>query len=388
MLAYIAWDANPEIFSLGPLTIRWYGLLFALGFLLGQQVLIRLYKAEGKPESDVEVLTVYMVVSTIIGARLGHMLFYQPEVFWQDPVEILYIWKGGLASHGAGIAIFIALYIYVNYGVAFFDKGKFLRIWKRLKPGQTYLWITDRMVITVALAGCCIRFGNLMNSEIIGKPSDAPWAFVFAFPESSKPLVLRQNQQIISNIQVSTIGSDTLIDRIPRVKVSIETTFLASQTNETIAQEFVETALPDTLRRYSRVQGNSSVELLTIPHPSAVKKEGGVLKVSIEGYGKTRHPAQLYESISCFILFFFLYWYWSRRKAQTPEGSLTGLFMMVIFTLRFFYEFLKEPQVDFENSLIADIGLNVGQLLSIPAVAFGIFLWLYSRRGTKASVKA
>lgn len=266
MLSYIHWNASPEIFSLGPITVRWYGLLFATGFLLGQQVLIRMFKAEGKPEQDVETLTIYMVLSTIIGARLGHCLFYQPDYYLAHPIEILKIWEGGLASHGAGIAIFIALYFYA-----------------RKKPDQSYLWVTDRMAVTVALAGCCIRLGNLMNSEIIGKQADVPWAFIF---ES--------------------------VDMLPR------------------------------------------------------------------------HPAQLYEAISCFFLFFFLYWFWKRRKALTPEGSITGLFMIIVFTLRFFYEFLKEPQVDFE----ATMALNMGQLLSIPAVTFGVILLLYSRKSGKKLASA
>jgi prolipoprotein diacylglyceryl transferase len=288
MLASIHWNADPEIFTLGPLTVRWYGLLFALGFLLGQQLLIRMFRGEGKPESDVEVLTFYMVLSTIIGARLGHMLFYDFKDLLADPLSVFRVWEGGLASHGAGVGIFIALYLYAHYGIAFFHEGKLLHVWKRRKPGQSYLWVTDRIAVTVALAGCCIRLGNLMNSEIIGKQTDVPWAFIFE-----------------------------KVDLVPR------------------------------------------------------------------------HPAQLYEAVTCIILLFILYAYWKRRKEHTPEGSITGLFMIYIFTLRFFYEFLKEPQVDFENGLIQQIGLNMGQILSIPAVAFGIFLWVYSHRQARpANVKA
>ncbi|MBD0257734.1 MAG: prolipoprotein diacylglyceryl transferase, partial [Cytophagales bacterium] len=158
-LQYITWDVSPEILDTEYFSIRWYGLLFALGFLLGQQILIYIFKKEGKPASDVEVLTVYMVLSTIIGARLGHCLFYEPEYYLSNPLKILKIWEGGLASHGATIGILFALWLYA-----------------RKKKDQSYLWVVDRIVITVALAGGLIRLGNLMNSEIIGKPTDVPWA--------------------------------------------------------------------------------------------------------------------------------------------------------------------------------------------------------------------
>jgi phosphatidylglycerol:prolipoprotein diacylglycerol transferase len=112
VLAYLIWNADPEIFSItlgqSHVTLRWYGLLFALGFVISQQILYYIYRKEGKPESDVDVLTVYMVVATIIGARLGHVLFYEPDLYLSDPVRILRVWEGGLASHGAAIAILIA----------------------------------------------------------------------------------------------------------------------------------------------------------------------------------------------------------------------------------------------------------------------------------------
>lgn len=260
-LQYIIWDVSPEILDTEYFSIRWYGLLFALGFLIGQQVMIHIFKKEGKPESDVETLTVYMVLSTVISARLGHCLFYEPEYYLSNPIKILKIWEGGLASHGATIGILFALWLYA-----------------RKKKDQSYLWIVDRIVITVALAGGLIRMGNLMNSEIIGKPADVPWAFVF-----------------------------TAVDQQPR------------------------------------------------------------------------HPAQLYEALSCFVLFFFLFWYWKRKKEKTPEGSLLGIFLIYIFGLRFFYEFVKENQVAFEDELV----LNMGQWLSIPAVIGGIFVLLIANRNAR-----
>jgi phosphatidylglycerol---prolipoprotein diacylglyceryl transferase len=268
MISSIIWDPNPEIFSIGSFSIRWYGLLFALGFVLSHRVLSYIFVKEGKPESDVDTLTVYMVVATVLGARLGHFLFYDPGQFMRNPLEIVIPPYAGLASHGAAIGIFVALYLY-----------------SRRKKDQSYLWIIDRMVIVVALTGCCIRLGNLMNSEIVGKATNLPWGFVFKYNE----------------------------------------------------------------------------EFSQVP----------------------RHPAQLYEAIYCLLLFGFLFWMWSRKKALTPEGSLGGLFMIILFTLRFLDEFLKENQEDFESDLIAQFGLNMGQILSIPAVLVGIILLVVAYRRQK-----
>src|SRR5690606_12203219 len=99
-LIYIPWDFDPELFSIGPLSLRWYGILFALGFLISQQVLYAIFKKEGKPVQDVDTLTLYMVIATIVGARLGHVFFYEPQRYLEDPMKIFRIWEGGLASHG------------------------------------------------------------------------------------------------------------------------------------------------------------------------------------------------------------------------------------------------------------------------------------------------
>ena len=162
MLAYINWNISPEIFSLSFLTLRWYGLLFAAGFVVGYRIMEWIFKLENINIKLLDSLTMTMVFSTVIGARLGHCLFYQPEYYLTHPIDILKVWEGGLASHGAGIGIIIGLLIFV----------------KRF-PQIKYLWILDRIVLTIALAGFFIRMGNLMNSEIYGLPTSVPWAFVF-----------------------------------------------------------------------------------------------------------------------------------------------------------------------------------------------------------------
>lgn len=172
MLSYIHWNVEPTIFHLGPFELfgfaigplapRWYGLLFALGFLVGFYLMRRVFMREGKPEKDLDILLLYLLGGTIIGARLGHVLFYNPGYYLLNPGKIIAIWEGGLASHGGLIGILIAIWLYT-----------------RNRVGQSYLWLLDRLAPAVALTGCLIRLGNLFNSEILGVPADVPWAFVF-----------------------------------------------------------------------------------------------------------------------------------------------------------------------------------------------------------------
>jgi phosphatidylglycerol:prolipoprotein diacylglycerol transferase len=163
-LSYITWTADPILAHIGPLTLRWYGLLFMSGFVFGTFILSHIYKSEGVRPAWVDVITIYMLVGTILGARLGHVLFYDPAYYLTSEhfLEIFKIWEGGLASHGATLGILLATYLFAR-------NNKF-----------DYLWVLDRIVIVVALGGCMIRLGNLMNSEIIGRVTDVPWAFKFA----------------------------------------------------------------------------------------------------------------------------------------------------------------------------------------------------------------
>lgn len=161
IVSFITWNVSPEIFQLGPFSIRWYGVLFALAFIVSYQVVLWMYKRENKPESDVEQLTIYMILGTVIGARLGHCLFYNPEYYLSNPLEIIMVWKGGLASHGAAIGILTAVYLYSR------------------KKKENYIDMLDKLAVVVALSGCFIRLGNLFNSEIIGKPTEVAWAFIF-----------------------------------------------------------------------------------------------------------------------------------------------------------------------------------------------------------------
>lgn len=160
-LQIIPWDVNPEIFRIGSFAVRWYGLLFASSFLIGYFILIRIFRNENLSDALLDKLTMYMALGVIIGARLGHCLIYEPEYYLANPVEILKVWKGGLASHGGAAGILIAVGIFAY------------------KEKKGYFWTLDRVAIVVALAGFFIRMGNLMNSEIYGVETTLPWGFVF-----------------------------------------------------------------------------------------------------------------------------------------------------------------------------------------------------------------
>lgn len=162
MLEAIYWNADPVLFSLGPLSVRWYGLAFAVGFIIGYDIVARMFRHEGAPERWLGILLAYTVIATVVGARLGHVFFYEWPYYSQHPGEIFKIWEGGLASHGGTIANIIALFIFS----ACVSK----------KPAS---WVFDKMVIPIALVGGLIRLGNLMNSEIYGAYTDLPWGFVF-----------------------------------------------------------------------------------------------------------------------------------------------------------------------------------------------------------------
>ena len=263
ILSTIYWNCSPDLINLGPITIRWYGMIFALGFFLGYLIMRRIFLRENKPENDLGTLLLYIMGGTLIGARLGHCFFYEPAYYLSRPGEIIQIWQGGLASHGGAIGIMIAIYLY-----------------SRRRPGQSFLWILDRIVIPVALAGALIRVGNLFNSEIIGTPSGLPWAFVF--PRAT--------------------GGDLLL----------------------------------------------------------------------------RHPAMLYEAVAYFLIFIFLLLVYKNQGERVPPGELLGLFLITVFTSRFFIEFVKMRQAAYQLT----IPLNIGQLLSIPAIIAGVILLIRSRTRT------
>lgn len=258
MLLEIIWDVDPELID-GWRTPNKYGLLFVTGLILGYWVISKIFKKEGISEKHLDKLLLYTVIATVVGARLGHVFFYDWAYYKNHLAEIPQVWKGGLASHGAAIAILLTLWYYSKKIVQ--------------KP---MFWILDRIVISIILAGCFIRLGNLMNSEIVGIPTDLPWAFSFTH---------YYNEQIHA------------FDPTPR------------------------------------------------------------------------HPAQLYESISYLIIFIILYRMYWKTKAKDKPGLIFGMFLALVFGMRFIIEFVKVGQTERDY---VDV-LSTGQMLSIPFVLAGLF---------------
>jgi phosphatidylglycerol---prolipoprotein diacylglyceryl transferase len=268
VINYITWNVSPEIFSIGTWAIRWYGLLFASSFFFGYLILVKVFTKEKIAIKLLDELTTYMIIGTVLGARLGHCLFYEPSYYLQHPLKILMVWEGGLASHGAAIGIILTIII-------------FSRVRK-----FSFLWVMDRVVIVVALSGFLIRTGNLMNSEIFGIPTTLPWGFFF-------------------------------------------------------------------------LRASNPAEALD-----------------------PRHPTQLYEGLSYLMIFFFLWRLYYLKDGKPAQGFIFGVFLTLVFGMRFLIEFIKEPQVGFEQSMV----LNMGQLLSIPLILAGILLILYSKKKLPGSL--
>lgn len=259
----INWNVDPELFRIGSFAVRWYGLLFVSGFVLGYWMFTKFFERENVDKGILDPLLYTLLLGTLVGARLGHCIFYQPDYYfgsWDGFLEIFQVWKGGLASHGGTIVLF------------------FCMIWFARKYGPKnnfdFVWILDHLCIAVAFAATFIRLGNLFNSEIYGDVTSLPWGFVF-------------------------------------------------------------------------------------------ERRGEV---------EPKHPTQLYEALSYFLLGLFLLWLYVKKLDKVYRGTFIGIFFIVCFGMRFIIEFIKEPQVEFEETML----LDMGQILSIPFIILGIGFLVYA----------
>jgi prolipoprotein diacylglyceryltransferase len=312
--------------------------------------MVYFFKKEGKNPALVDQLTIYMVLATIIGARLGHVLFYEPEKYLGNPLNILKIWEGGLASHGAAISIPIALWLYC-----------------KRNQGLRYLWVVDRIVIVVALTGVLIRMGNLMNSEIGGKDTNSDTGIVYA----------RDTEEILSTLRVpiESIEAYKPTDRDAEINGTgiVPVNFDVVITKGNYTKESLESILSQDIK-YALTQFNSSKEFLAEPLNTPlqleVKEQATNYLVTVKTLGRVKYPTQIFEASGYFLIFLLLLSLWMKYKSKLPDGLLFGLFFILVFGTRFFWEFFKEVQVDFEQSM----QLNMGQLLSIPLVTIGLVM--------------
>jgi len=271
LLNFITWRVDPVAFTIPgiDLEIRWYGIAFVIGFYIGWLIVQRIWKNENLNEEWMDKLFFYVIIATVIGARLGHILFYDPMSYLRDPIKILAFREGGLASHGGTLGIVIAIWIYS----------------KRVTH-KSMLWTFDRLVVPVGFVAALIRLGNLMNHEIYGHATNVPWAFRF-----------------IENLH-------------------------------------------------------------SVHH--------GMAPI----FSDPSHPTQLYEAFFYILTACVCLWMYWKRKDYKYEGLIFGVFLIGIFLSRFFVEFWKNNQEQFEEGMF----LNMGQLLSIPFILAGIW---FAYRGLK-----
>ncbi len=262
----ILWNPDKDLFTIGSFSLHWYGVLWVIGLLSGYMVMYRLYRQQNIDLAKLEPLFYYCFIGILLGARLGHCLLYEPSYFLSHPVEMFLPvketesgWRctgySGLASHGGTLGLMIALWLYVR------------------RTRLNLMRVLDNIAIATPITACCIRLGNLMNSEIVGKPTDSPIGFIFA------------------------------------------------NNHETFA----------------------------------------------------RYPAQLFEAIAYLLIFFIGLWLYRRYKQRVGTGYFFGWCLTSIFTFRLVVEFLKEVQETWEVSMVSAIGLNQGQMLSLPFIILGFY---------------
>ena len=355
------WDFSPTIFSLLGREVRWYGLLFALGFWLGNIILHYMYRREGRDRASLDQLPVYVILATVIGARLGHVFFYDPSYYLAHPLKILYIWEGGLASHGAAIGIFVAVIGYcIRYRVS-------------------CLMLLDRLIVVAALASACIRLGNFANSEIYGHPTSSRYGVVFVTQGVSQYLAQALGTEPEISAPAHTKGRDSL-DKEP-----LELRLRYNGTDSLRLLKFLKPRLQrvfasDYLRAHLRIADKHSNYLQI-----STEKARNEMEVRVALWGVARHPTQLYEAAFYLLLFLFsfLCWRWKLRRA-TPDGVLFSLSWMALWIFRYCIEFLKERQEEFEHEL----SMNMGQMLSLPFICAAGLLLLYIYRRSRTDLIA
>ena len=300
------WNPNQVLLDLHFIQIRYYSLMFVIAFSLGFYITKKIFLAENKPLEKLDTLVIYVAIATLLGARLGHVFFYDWDYFKVHPLEIILPFRfspsfevtgfAGLASHGAAVGIIIAMLLYI-----------------RKYPDMKLSWVLDRIVIAITIGGMFVRFGNFMNSEIVGKVVDKSFPFAVKFLQSG---------DFSAGEAMQLTGENT-----------------PQKAFEVIAHN------PQFVEIYNQ-----------IPY---------------------RHPAQLYEAVGYFLLFWLLYYlYWKTNKKDQPY-FIFGVFLIALWTIRFLVEYVKDSQGGIENTLGV---FSTGQWLSIPFILAGVFLLFFKRK--------
>lgn len=353
-LLTITWDVGKGI-PIGSFVLRYYQLLFASGFVLGYFIMRGFLRREGHPDELLDKLLTYMVIATIIGARLGHVFFYQWDYYSQHLDEILKVWEGGLASHGAAIAIIIGMYIF-----------------SKRESKKSTLWILDKVVVTVALAGCLIRMGNFFNSEIYGNKANSSIQTVYT--DLPRQALLRYWDEQLVKVSFVASEQELVTDSLVYPAYTMELQFAPGLDQEQVA------LLVNRQMSYLNGFGDDDKNIFVPLTDGEVKMDvsgtiASGLTARFEAYGIPRYPTQLIEALGYLLIFIILYQMYM-RQAWHREGLLFGSFLILIFGFRFVVEFLKVVQVDAERGM----NFNLGQSLSIPLVVAGLYFVIRAMR--------
>lgn len=355
------WDPDLFIFESSFFSLRWYSVLFAIGFVIGRFIVVRSYKLENGYDLTVDLQMVYMVIGILMGSRIGHILFYEPSLLNKNFFELFFFWQSGLASHGAAVGIILSMGFYSYY---IHKEGFFFRLKDRLRRGYNYYQVMDRMIIAVALGCSLIRIGNFINSEIIGKPTERNYGVIFTKPVENQ---IKNQLPFVKEVTFTETGQFQKEGR-PILKTSIifkNELYMESRIRKSIKKSlgFI---LPVNTHVGSHVINplGSKVEHSFVRTPNS-------FELHLETVGIYRHPSQIYEAITYGFIWLLIYFIYNKHRKKLRPGSLFGLFLITIFPARFLLEFFKENQVAFENNLY----LNMGQFLSIPLFLYGIYVF-------------
>ena len=367
------WDPDTYLYEGDLFSIRWYSVLFALGFIIGRFLVVGAYKREKKYDTTVDLQMLYMVFGILIGSRIGHVIFYEPEILSRGVQELFFFWKGGLASHGAAIGILSGMALY-SYKIVFKDFK--IHIKDRLRRGYNYLQVMDRMIIAVAIGCALIRMGNFFNSETIGLQTQSNYGVLVVNPAEDR---IKDQLPFVNNVSFEETGEFYKVGQ-PYLNTKI---FFD---NEQYKEERIKNSVEKTLSYIlpDKVFTNSSV---FNPNQGKVKhqfkRSESQFYLELSSVGVYRHPAQLYESLNYFLIGIIMFLILKKYKIKLRHGSLLAFFFITAFAGRFILEYFKENQVKnelFQLNNILGISLNLGQLLSIPFVVCGIYFFI---RNTK-----
>ena len=355
------WHPDPFLFENDFFSLRWYSFLFALGFILARFTVVRSYKLENGYDQTVDIQMLYMVAGTLLGSRMGHVIFYEPEILKTNFFKLFYFWESGLASHGGAIGILVCMALY-SYQIKI--NGFSIRFIDRKRRNYNYYQVMDRLVIPIALGCAFIRIGNFFNSEIIGKPTGSDYGVIFTQPVEKK---IKSQLPFVRNVNFTNSGKYYELGK-PILKTSIvfENNLYMEDRIRNSVEKRLKYILPNKISPYTNVINPNQGSL-----DYSFYRTKNQFELRFKSVGVNRHPAQLYEAIKYLILWVVLFQIWNRHRSRLQPGKLLGLFCIIAFSARFFIEGIKENQVSFENSLY----LNMGQLLSIPLFLLGFYFF-------------